>query len=207
MTRQTASDRHPEKHIKSTRSSCASKSAQQMAPLGQRAYGGRRSRQRNDANESLTPSAHNPTLSPQLGRRSEHEEPFCLCSRLCRLSQHRRKRSSWCPYASPSIRPKPLTSLQQIAQAEKTYTTTVQTTENVINAYNLAKRMATSPSSLYSGYGSGFPTLGAGHPFERHLRQHRPVDQLDEQGSELYAVCDLRAPAWPMSPSLPVTRT
>jgi hypothetical protein len=47
--------------------------------------------------------------------------------------------------------------VSQIAQAEKTYTTTVQTTENVINAYNLAKRMATSPQSLYSGYGSGLP--------------------------------------------------
>jgi hypothetical protein len=47
--------------------------------------------------------------------------------------------------------------VQQIAQAEKTYTTTVQTTENVINTYNLAKRMATSPLSLYSGYGSGLP--------------------------------------------------
>ena len=49
-------------------------------------------------------------------------------------------------------------AISQIAQAEKTYTTTVQTTENVINAYNLAKRMATSPTSLYSGYGSGLPT-------------------------------------------------
>lgn len=49
-------------------------------------------------------------------------------------------------------------ALQQIAEAEKTYTTTVQTTENVINAYNLAKRMAESPKSLYSGYGSGLPS-------------------------------------------------
>lgn len=48
--------------------------------------------------------------------------------------------------------------IQQIGQAEKTYTTTVQTTENVIGAYNLAKRMATSPQSLYSGYGSGLPS-------------------------------------------------
>jgi hypothetical protein len=48
--------------------------------------------------------------------------------------------------------------IQQIGQAEKTYTTTVQTTENVVNAYNLAKHMATSPQSLYSGYGSGLPT-------------------------------------------------
>ena len=48
--------------------------------------------------------------------------------------------------------------ISQIAQAEKTYTQTVQTTENVINTYNLAKRMATSPASLYSGYGSGLPT-------------------------------------------------
>ena len=49
-------------------------------------------------------------------------------------------------------------ALSQIAQAEKTYTTAVRTTENVINAYNLAKRMATVPSSLYSGYGSGLPS-------------------------------------------------
>ncbi len=49
-------------------------------------------------------------------------------------------------------------ALSQIAQAEKTYTTTVQTTENVINAYNLAKRMASSPSSLYTSYGSGLPS-------------------------------------------------
>lgn len=48
-------------------------------------------------------------------------------------------------------------AVSQIAEAEKTYTTTVQTTENVINAYNLAKRMASSPSSLYSSYGSGLP--------------------------------------------------
>ena len=49
-------------------------------------------------------------------------------------------------------------ALSQLAQAEKTYTTTVQTTENVINAYNLAKRMASSPSSLYTSYGSGLPS-------------------------------------------------
>lgn len=49
-------------------------------------------------------------------------------------------------------------ALSQIAQAEKTYTTTVQTTENVINAYNLAKHMASSPSSLYTSYGSGLPS-------------------------------------------------
>ncbi len=49
-------------------------------------------------------------------------------------------------------------ALSQIAQAEKTYTTTVQTTEHVINAYNLAKHMASSPSSLYTSYGSGLPS-------------------------------------------------
>jgi hypothetical protein len=49
-------------------------------------------------------------------------------------------------------------ALSQIAQAEKTYTTTFQTTENVINAYNLAKRMATSPSLLYTSYGTGLPS-------------------------------------------------
>jgi hypothetical protein len=48
-------------------------------------------------------------------------------------------------------------AISQIAQAEKTYTQTVQTTENVINAYNLARRMASSPTSLYTSYGSGLP--------------------------------------------------
>ena len=48
--------------------------------------------------------------------------------------------------------------LHEIAQAERLYTTTYQTTENVINGYNLAKHMASSPQSLYSGYGSGLPS-------------------------------------------------
>ncbi len=43
-------------------------------------------------------------------------------------------------------------ALQQIWQAEQLYTTTVQTTQNVIAAYNLAERMATAPQSLYSSY-------------------------------------------------------
>lgn len=41
---------------------------------------------------------------------------------------------------------------QQILQANQLYTTTLKTTQNVIGAYNLAQRMATAPSSLYSGY-------------------------------------------------------
>jgi len=49
-------------------------------------------------------------------------------------------------------------AVSQIAMAERTYTTTVQTYENVVNGYNLAKRMATSPQSLYSSYGAGLPT-------------------------------------------------
>lgn len=49
-------------------------------------------------------------------------------------------------------------AVSQIAQAEKTYTTTVQTAQNVIGAYNLAQRMASSPSSLYTSYGSGLPS-------------------------------------------------
>jgi hypothetical protein len=47
--------------------------------------------------------------------------------------------------------------VQQIAKAEQTYTTIVRTSDNVVNAYNLASRMATAPQSLYSGYGSGLP--------------------------------------------------
>jgi hypothetical protein len=38
-------------------------------------------------------------------------------------------------------------AVQQIAQARQLYTTTVQTTRNVIAAYNLAQRMASLPQS------------------------------------------------------------
>lgn len=41
---------------------------------------------------------------------------------------------------------------QQILQANHLYTTTVQTTKNVIAAYNLAQRMASAPNSLYTAY-------------------------------------------------------
>jgi hypothetical protein len=43
-------------------------------------------------------------------------------------------------------------AVQQIAQGSRLYTTTVQTTRNVIAAYNLAQRMASLPQSLYSSY-------------------------------------------------------
>src|SRR5580704_19483137 len=43
-------------------------------------------------------------------------------------------------------------AIQQIAQGNQLYTTTVQTTRNVIAAYNLAQRMASLPRELYSSY-------------------------------------------------------
>ena len=43
-------------------------------------------------------------------------------------------------------------ALQQIVQGNQLYTTTVQTTRNVIAAYNLAQRMASLPQTLYSSY-------------------------------------------------------
>jgi hypothetical protein len=43
-------------------------------------------------------------------------------------------------------------AVQQIAQARQMYTTTVETTRNVIAAYNLAQRMASLPQVLYSSY-------------------------------------------------------
>jgi hypothetical protein len=43
-------------------------------------------------------------------------------------------------------------AVQQIAQANHLYTTAVQTTRNVIAAYNLAQRMASLPQTLYSSY-------------------------------------------------------
>jgi hypothetical protein len=43
-------------------------------------------------------------------------------------------------------------ALQQIAQGNQLYTTTVTTTRNVIAAYNLAQRMASLPRDLYTSY-------------------------------------------------------
>ena len=45
-------------------------------------------------------------------------------------------------------------AVQQIAQANQLYTTTVQTTRNVIASYNLAMRMASLPQTLYTSYGN-----------------------------------------------------
>jgi len=43
-------------------------------------------------------------------------------------------------------------AVQQILQGKQLYTTTVETTQNVIAAYNLAQRMASLPETLYSTY-------------------------------------------------------
>jgi hypothetical protein len=43
-------------------------------------------------------------------------------------------------------------AIQQIAQSNQLYTTTVHTTRNVIAAYNLAQRMASLPRELYTAY-------------------------------------------------------
>ena len=43
-------------------------------------------------------------------------------------------------------------AVQQILEAKQLYTTTVQATQNVIAAYNLARQMASLPQSLYSSY-------------------------------------------------------
>lgn len=43
-------------------------------------------------------------------------------------------------------------AVQQIAQARQLYTTTIQTTRNVIASYNLAMRMASLPQTLYTSY-------------------------------------------------------
>jgi hypothetical protein len=41
---------------------------------------------------------------------------------------------------------------QQLIQGSQLYTTTIKTTQNVMEAYNLAQRMATAPSSYYTAY-------------------------------------------------------
>ena len=38
-------------------------------------------------------------------------------------------------------------AVQQLVQASQLYTTTIKTTQNVMQAYNLAQRMALSPSA------------------------------------------------------------
>ena len=43
-------------------------------------------------------------------------------------------------------------AVQQISQGNQIYTTNVQTTRNIIAAYNLAQRMASLPQSLYNAY-------------------------------------------------------
>src|SRR6266700_1647220 len=43
-------------------------------------------------------------------------------------------------------------AIQQIAQGNQLYTTTVETTRNVIAAYNLAQRMSSLPRELYTSY-------------------------------------------------------
>jgi hypothetical protein len=43
-------------------------------------------------------------------------------------------------------------AVQQIVQGKQLYTTTVETTRNVIAAYNLAQRMASLPETLYRSY-------------------------------------------------------
>ena len=43
-------------------------------------------------------------------------------------------------------------AIQQIGQSNQLYTTTVQTTRNVIASYNLAMRMASLPQTLYMSY-------------------------------------------------------
>src|SRR5487761_1396366 len=43
-------------------------------------------------------------------------------------------------------------AIQQIAQASQLYTTTVNTMQNVIGAYNLARQMASLPDTLYTTY-------------------------------------------------------
>lgn len=45
-------------------------------------------------------------------------------------------------------------AIQQIAQGHQLYTTTVETTRNIIAAYNLAQRMASLPRELYTSYGN-----------------------------------------------------
>ena len=67
---------------------------------------------------------------------------------------------------------------QQILQGNQLYTTTVETTRNVIGAYNLAQRMANLPQNYYTAYSN----LGRQQWFTlEHPRQHlRELPALDK---------------------------
>jgi hypothetical protein len=43
-------------------------------------------------------------------------------------------------------------AVQQLLQGSQLYTTTIKTTQNVMETYNLAQRMATAPSSYYTSF-------------------------------------------------------
>ena len=43
-------------------------------------------------------------------------------------------------------------AVQQLLQGSQLYTTTIKTTQNVMETYNLAQRMATAPSSYYTAF-------------------------------------------------------
>ena len=194
----------PPEHIKSNQALCARR-AEADGPLGNALM---EARSQGRATRQRIPDASSPTtsLSPQLGRRSEHEEPFCLCTRLCRSRSIGASAVPRCPNGHLRSHPgRPRRAADRTGGEDLHH----HRPDDGERDQRLQPRQTHGDLTQFSllGLRLGITQLGAGHPFERHLWQHRAVDQLDEQGSQLYAVCDLRAPAWPTSPSLPVTRT
>ncbi len=70
----------------------------------------------------------------------------CACA-LAPLSAH--AQFGWSVVLDPT---QSAHAAQQIIQNSQIYTTTAQTMQNVIGAYNLAQRMASAPQALYTGY-------------------------------------------------------
>jgi hypothetical protein len=63
-------------------------------------------------------------------------------------------------------------AVQQINQGVQLYSTTREQMQNVINNYNLAKQMSSSPSMLFTTFQSRSQTIGGCYPLGQHLWQH-----------------------------------
>ena len=68
-------------------------------------------------------------------------------------------------------------AVQQINQGVQLYSTTREQLQNVIDNYNLAKQMASSPSMLSSDLPVALPAVGGCFAIGKHLRQYGRLDQ------------------------------
>ena len=79
-------------------------------------------------------------------------------------------------------------AIQQITQGNQLYTTTVQTTRNVIAAYNLAQRMASLPqNAVHVLQQSRSAAMDRAHAACKHLWQFTALDEC--RYDRIWSVC------------------